>query len=311
MPVPLVVIEIAPQDLAGAETAPMVAACTEAVGAGRCTLSEGRTDPDATAVAIVSWDSAELRIARIQVGRKRNSGGQWLARSLAFKSADAPVERWRAVGFAIGTLAEEQEKLAESQPAAPSSPARTPASAPRSPATPRGSAPRPAMAWFAVGGLAGPGLTEGAWRGGIFTHAARRIGVTPIYGVASLTWARSPGFRAVSADWVTLALGPGGTYSVPAAQLTFRVQLQAVAQWLRAQGKSDGSSERDDGSRWDWGARAGVQTSWAVHRRIAVLLGIDAWTLTQGVAIRVSGERIAGSPSSGAAGLLGLEWIVP
>lgn len=62
------------------------------------------TARQAAALAIVFWKPGGR--VRIEVGAKESPGGQtWTSREIDFSPRDAPLERWRAAGFAAGTLA--------------------------------------------------------------------------------------------------------------------------------------------------------------------------------------------------------------
>jgi hypothetical protein len=313
MPLPLVLIEVAPQGAAPDVQAVMVTACTQSLSQGTCALSEtGPPDNRATAIAIVSWDSTEQHIARIQVGRKRGQAGSWLSREMQFRLADAPIERWRAVGFAIGTLADEQEREAERASVAPL-PA-PPASAPATPPV-HEQAPAPwthAPRWIAIGPLAGPGLDTGPWRYGMWLRGANQLGPTPFFAQVSASHALRPTRDQVRVQWANFAAGLGALISSAALHLELRAHTEFVAEYVRASTHDPDSGRDDSGSRWSPGFRGGIQAIWPSSRPIAAVVGADAWTLSGGTAIRMHGsERIGSSPATGFVVLLGCEVHLP
>lgn len=80
----------------------LLQACTDTVQVAVCVSSD--TARHAAALALVFWKPSGR--VRIEVGSKDAPGGQtWSSRELEFSSKDAPVERWRAAGYAAGTLA--------------------------------------------------------------------------------------------------------------------------------------------------------------------------------------------------------------
>lgn len=101
MPLPPVVIEIAPPESPQALRQALLDACSRATKDSACIEGSGETEEPPSAVAIVSWrDPANVRL---EVARRRER--QWVVREIVFDEHDAPEERWRAVGLVIGTLA--------------------------------------------------------------------------------------------------------------------------------------------------------------------------------------------------------------
>ena len=80
----------------------LISACGAAVE-GDCVSSNASSDVEPRAVAIVVWD-AETRRVRIEVGLQRARASGWRVRELRFETSDPVEERWRAAGFAVGTL---------------------------------------------------------------------------------------------------------------------------------------------------------------------------------------------------------------
>lgn len=291
----------------------MVAACSQALTRGSCVLSDTGAPADrATAIAIVSWESSEQRIARIQVGRKRGPEGSWLSREMQFQTADALVERWRAVGFAIGTLADEQERDAE-RGAAAAPPVRPP-TAP-APAQPRTPAPNPwthAPRWLGIGPLTGPGLDSGPWRVGAWLRVAQLLGQSPFFAQLSASYALRPTRDQVRVQWATLGAGLGGLQSLSTLRLDLRVHAEFVAQNVRASAHDPSTGRDDGGSHWSPGLRGGVEAVWPNSSPVSAVLGAEGWNLSGGTAIRRYGDdRIGSSPASGFAFLIGCELRLP
>jgi len=131
----LIVIEIAAPKVSDAALAVLVAACSRAARDAECALARNANDEQPGAVAIVTLQSDDKM--RVEVGVRQGDHDSWRTKDFAFLPADQSMDRWRAVGFAIGTLAEsnpgpEEEtraRVAPSSPAAvPSSPGPTPTS---------------------------------------------------------------------------------------------------------------------------------------------------------------------------------------
>jgi len=135
----------------------LLQACSDTVQVAVCVNADSARG--AAALALVFWKGSTH--ARIEVGSKESPGGQtWSSREIDFAPRDALVERWRAAGYAAGTLASllikrhakgppaeapsiEEKGAASpagSDTAAPSSPAAsatTPAASESKPATPK------------------------------------------------------------------------------------------------------------------------------------------------------------------------------
>ena len=208
MVLPVVVIEVGPPEARPRYPTELSAACSDAVRRGRCVVTgQGPPEPHPAAVAIVSWGGRELSV-RVQVGVRRAPGTRWLVRDMQFKDADAPVERWRAVGLTIATLVGEL-------PSYPSAPAPTPApavtAAPPAVVARRPTPPRRRRRWWLeAGALLGPGLVSGAPRGGGYAGGAYLFGDLPLLAHVSLGYAARPAdFRGLSVQFLTLQAGVG------------------------------------------------------------------------------------------------------
>src|SRR5262245_39322618 len=99
MPLPPVVIELAPQDANSPYAAALVTACSDTVTDGDCVIGQRSSEPS-RAVVIVTWDSNHRR-AHAEIGVRRNNADQWSSRDLDFQTGDPESERWRSMGLVI------------------------------------------------------------------------------------------------------------------------------------------------------------------------------------------------------------------
>lgn len=92
-------------------------ACSQAAaGAGAdCRLVRDAPNGPYTAIAIVTWEEGDR--AHVEVGLRRMPASEWRTRELTFQAADVDVERYRSVGFVIGTLATAARDDAAAAPA--------------------------------------------------------------------------------------------------------------------------------------------------------------------------------------------------
>lgn len=118
----LIVIEIAAPKVSESALSVLVSACSRAARDAECVLARNASDEQPAAVAIVTLQSEDK--IRVEVGVRRGDHDSWRTKDFAFLPADEIMDRWRAVGFAIGTLAEsnpapEQETSERVGPVAP------------------------------------------------------------------------------------------------------------------------------------------------------------------------------------------------
>src|SRR6478735_10569865 len=100
----------------------LVSACSRAARDAECVLARNASDEQPAAVAIVTLQTEDK--IRVEVGVRQGDHDSWRTKDFAFLAADESMDRWRAVGFAIGTLAEsnpapEQETRERVAPTAP------------------------------------------------------------------------------------------------------------------------------------------------------------------------------------------------
>ncbi|HEX2674318.1 MAG TPA: hypothetical protein VHM25_25750, partial [Polyangiaceae bacterium] len=137
MPADLIVIEIAAPKVSESALSVLVSACSRAARDAECVLARNANDEQPAAVAIVTLQSEDK--IRVEVGVRKGDHDSWRTKDFAFLASDELMDRWRAVGFAIGTLAEtnpppEQETSERLAPAAsPSQRSAPPASSSASP----------------------------------------------------------------------------------------------------------------------------------------------------------------------------------
>ncbi|HTA88478.1 MAG TPA: hypothetical protein VK745_02840 [Polyangiaceae bacterium] len=224
----LIVIEISAPKLSDDALAVLVSSCTRAARGAECVLAKNAADESPSAVAIVSLQSDDKM--RVEVGVRQGDHDSWRTKDFAFLAADEAMDRWRAVGFAIGTLAESEPPPADSASAAPSAvPLAPPTVAPVAPASPphappSASKPAPGVRLF-VGavGLAGPGLSRpsappaGAvkdsspWRIGSGVRLELAPPRGPLYGAFAASASTRVTRDTLGADvrWFDISLGPG------------------------------------------------------------------------------------------------------
>jgi hypothetical protein len=91
----------------------------------------------------------------------------------------------------------------------------------------------------------------------------------------------------------------------------FRIHSELMIEQVRAVARDAETGREESGGRWTPGLRAGVRAVWPTGRPVALIVGIDGWTLTGATTIRAADERIGSSSSAGLSILLGGELYLP
>jgi len=137
----LIVIEIAAPKVSESALSVLVSACSRAARDAECVLARNASDEQPAAVAIVTLQSEDK--IRVEVGVRQGDHDSWRTKDFAFLAADDSMDRWRAVGFAIGTLAESNptpEQETSERAGTSASSAATPTAASTRANTPAGAA---------------------------------------------------------------------------------------------------------------------------------------------------------------------------
>jgi hypothetical protein len=273
--------------------ASMVEACTKAVGDGECHLVREAPQGPYRAIAILTWDGPDK--VRIEVGLRRDDGTEWRTRSLSFQSEDVELERYRSVGFVVGTLATEEVDTPPPSPAepppppAPTSRAEPPSPPPPPPPLPAPSQ-RPSSSIGLVGTLGGA-LDQGGPRYGAALRG--RVGFASWIGVAASLGAsvRPRDDRELALRFLDAGLGLAFVLQRP-EPLGAELGLEAVLESFRADAEASGQSAAME--RLMPAARLELDLVWAIAPPVEVLLGGNLLARPASTTVRVGGEK-AGS----------------
>jgi hypothetical protein len=307
VPAPIVVEVYAPQPRPQ-ELAVLISACSRAAAPNECITSEMRTSDSPLGVAIVRRDGDR---ARIELGLRGVVSAEWSTRDLVFQAGDDELERYRAIGFAIGTLVARQVEPSPPAPASNATPAAQPEppppAAPAVPDKPPAHEPPPLRrdrsTWLDVSGGVGLGLIPGPPRAGGTLRAASELVPDGMFAVAETGYSERSSDASLKVRWLNLALGVGhpltrvGTVGVEARLLVVleRLSLTAV----------DG--ERSDGAaRWKPGITAAVDAHWDAAPPIGLLVSAATFVDPERTVIRTGGTQIAETPALGFSGFLGV-----
>ena len=287
-----VVIDMGIGEPPAAMIASMVEACQKAVGDGECHLVRDAPQGPYRAIAILTWDGPDK--VRVEVGLRRDTGTEWRTRAISFQPEDVELERFRSVGFVVGTLATEEQPPAPPPAAPPPPPAVAPKiNAPRlAPATPAPEAkserpPRSLGLFVTVGGA----LDEGAPRYGAALRA--RWAISPWLGVAASAGGslRPRDENGLALRFLDAGLGLAFVLSPP-KPVGWELSLEAVVENLRADADAGGDSAAQ--TRTLPAGRAELTVVWAVAPLLELVAGGNAFVRPASTTILVGGES-AGS----------------
>ncbi len=262
----LIVIEISAPSVSDDALAVLVSSCTRAARGADCVLAKNAPEETPAAVAIVSLQSDDKM--RVEVGVREGDHDTWHTKEFSFLAADDVADRWRAVGFAIGTLAENEPPPAEPAPPAPAPPVEVappvPAPLPAPPPRPPLKPPPGPLVFVSALGLFGPGLDRGSWRIGSELGVALAPARLPMYftfaGSAATRFTRDE--YGVTARWFDVSLGVGipllgkldhSGLELSAAFLAERFDASATAPL-----ETTSSASTDSDSRWLFGGQAAL-----------------------------------------------------
>jgi hypothetical protein len=294
MPAPIVV-DVGTPEPPREHAQALLDACTQAaVSAGtECRLVRDAPNEPYAAIAIVTWEDDH---ARVEVGIRREPVSEWRTRELTFQAADVALERYRSVGFVIGTLSIAARDEAPAAPPPESAPPAEPASpsirepAP-SPAPEPGSdnelpAPAAGRGWVGVAGMIGGGLDRGSARlGGELSVGVR---VMPHLSVV-LTGGASTRARdelGLRPTWLDAGVGLAVTLGLPRA---FHLDLRAllIAEQFSVDVKNAG--EGVEMSRTTVGGRFGVDAVLPLVGILELVVGGEG-TARPATRMRVTGK---------------------
>lgn len=245
MPLPIAIdagVPEPPRELATV----LVESCTRAALDTTCYLVKEAPDGPYAALAIITWDRDDK--VRVEVGLQREQGTEWRQRQLSFQPADVAVERYRSVGFVIGTLAtaskdEPPEAAPPPEPEPPKEqapPVVAPVPTPKKiePPAPPPAVPQPSHGFLGVTAIGGRPVDRGGLRFGGNVRLGLRL--TPrVVGLVSAGLSTRPrddfGLRIT---WVDAGAGVAFTLGSPvSSHLEFRVE--ALAEQFSAEARNE------------------------------------------------------------------------
>lgn len=310
MPAPIVVDVYAPQPRPQ-ELSVLIAACSRAAAPNECITSDTKTTDPPLGVAIVRREGDR---ARIELGLRNVASAEWTTRDLVFQAGDDELERYRAIGFAIGTLVARQTEppapeptSTETKPLEPKQPPPEPKQPEPAPKTSESVPPAPhypRAAWVDVSGSVGLGLIPGPPRLGGALRAGTELVPRGLFAVAAVGYAERVGEPTLRARWLNAALGLG--HPLAPHLRTLGVDLRLMFGLERLSVTAFDGDRSAGGTRWKPGVVAGIDGHWDVARPLSVLLSADTFIDPRRTEIRRAGQPAGETPALGLTGFLGL-----
>jgi hypothetical protein len=219
-------------------------------------------------IAVVTWEDSEHRAVEVQVGAHRSTGNEWSNRHLTFTETDAEIERWRAVGLVIATLAGEVS-AAVAEPTPP--PPRVAPSASAAKAAPPvlvAPAQRPTPAWSLgaeVELARGSSTSFGAY--GLSVRVTRRLLPRFLFGTASVHYdTETVSAEHLNLSFAELTLGLGASLPVAGSRIALEPRLEPELTFVRANLANQAASN---------GAQSG--TLWALREGLGAVWWWSEW----------------------------------
>lgn len=319
MAAPIVVEVYAPAPRP-AELAALIAACSRAATPKECISSDAKSAEPPLGVAIVRREGDR---ARIELGLRSAPSAEWSTRDLVFQPGDDELERYRAIGFAIGTLVAGQmdpntpagtaqpEPDEEAEPLPPPLPAPVSERAPPADTRPDEPPPEPApeprtgrSVWMDAGGNVALGLIPGPPRAGGAVRAAVELIPHSFFAVVEGGYAERVGDEPVRVRWFSVAGGVGHPLAPHVRSLGVDLRLLFALERV-AVTATEGQLSASDG-RWKPGVVAAVDGYWNVTAPVGILLGAATFIDPKHTVVLSGSQQVGETPALGLSGFIGV-----
>ena len=302
----LIVIEVAAPQVSDDALAVLVSSCTRAARDAECALTKNASDEQPSSVAIVSLQSEDKM--RVEVGVHQGDHDSWRTKDFAFLPADDPLDRWRAIGFAIGTLAESNPQPRADAPkeAAPKPPPEQVVPLAPAPPTPHWKRESGAQLFVGAAAIFGPGLDRGPWRLGGALSADLAPSQIPIFvtiGATAATRVTSDASNA-TARWFDLSTGLGMPLLGPISSSGLELRGSVVAEYFDVNASTFGHYEAN--SRWTLGCQASLGGRLEILPNLLLTAEVLATGFSGSTEVRVAGKPIGSTADFRYLGSLGL-----
>jgi hypothetical protein len=302
-----IVVEVYAPQPRPQELAVLIAACTRAAAPNECITSDVKASEPSLGVAIVHRDGDQ---ARIELGLRSSANAEWSTRDLVFQPGDDELERYRAMGFAIGTLVARQteparppEAASEQKPAAPPT-----TQAPSPPLHEKSPPPAPERrarsTWVDVAGSLGLALIPGPPRAGGSLRAASEIVPRGLFGVAETGYSERGSDPTLRVRWLSMALGVGYPLAPNLGSLGMDVRLSLMLERMSLTAY-DGQRSAGD-ARWKPGVSAALDGYWTFEPPLSLVVSAASFIDPERSVVLIGNDEVGETPALGFSGFVGL-----
>jgi hypothetical protein len=289
--IPIVAIEVEAPVPSPALQQVLLDACSASLSYLDCLPASSVKGQEPAAVAMISAPEPDVLMIELADATL----GEWRSRRLVFDAEDPAAERWRAVGFSVGSLLGASDRPLARDPVA-----TTPDALPSDADDPVG-----VGAW--LGGVAGVGLDRSGWRAGVELGSwvsFWRFG-DPYLSAAYATAIDPPQQLrlrlldvAVGASW---AVARASAWSV-------RFRLQGDLQHQRVSAPEPLTSVMQERTAWAPGVKLGLDGAWSFAPRWALVLKLDGLVQDGATTITYASERVGAVPARTLLAGLGIQF---
>ncbi len=265
-------------------------ACTLTLEQRACVDIDSPAAPSAPMRARITWLDGLSSSVLLEVRALGAEETEPHLQRLDFGPSDPVDERWKAIGLAIGTLAD---------PEAAASGATSTDEGEDGEST---SDHRPL--WLGAHAILGSGFRGKGNATGAGVQVAYAPRYLPLFSKVAVS-SRLATKGAITAEWRELEVGIGAHASVGTVSL--RATTEVVAQQLGVQAFNERTGRTDGGSQLLLGFGLGAEVAWPSDGQGGLLLGGRVVRLRHPTVVRLAGEEAAENPNQAATGYLGLE----
>jgi len=219
-------------------------------------------------------------------------------RKVAFRTEDAELDRWQALGLVVASLVTTEARPGEPTPGKP---------APLPPSRDAVARAAERAVWIGVGGLAGNGLGHGPARYGGWLRAGYQIRRLPVFVALGTSYALAAPSAGVRPEWASLSLGAGALIELRKLRLGLRPAFELALEHIAARSEAPVSEGSSSGSRSLAASQAVLEITWPTGAPVALdVAGLAAFA-TGATGIRVAGSEVESFPAVAYAVMLGID----
>ncbi len=281
--IPIVAIEIeAPAPPAALQDV-LLEACSASLTHLDCLPAAEAKGRNPTAVAMISNPEPDIIVIELADATR----GTWLNRRLAFDASDPLAERWRTVGFSVGSLLGDSDRPPQAKPGSDATAQES---------TTSSEAQAPVSVAVSLGSVTGVGLDREAWRTGaeLGLWASFWSAGDPYLSVGYAGGLDAP--EDVRLRFLDVAAGVSWQWP-KSGMWSARVKLLVDVQNQAVSATDPMTGDTQERALWVPGVRLGLDGVWSFFPRWALVLKLDGLVQDGATTINYGGDRVGAVPS--------------